>query len=390
MKSKLLAALALAIASIAAAPAADMAEIMTVKTIADDQQSATYLFALGPAKIADICGQVIPLGSGDDTTARMQIASMVRLATAPGQEKNREALAKALVAAIEKNSDPEVKSFFVYQLRFVGKDESVDTLAKLLGEEKNQLCPTAAMSLTAINTPKAADAVAAALASAPNANLVTLLTAAGTLRAKAAEAAIVSRLDDADKAVRHAARYAAAQMGLPQVAAPLSKAAADGALGQYERSQMVTLLFVYAQRRAELGSGTEAAEICRTLLKAEPQDPNVRCGALSTLLGIEKEKALPEVLAAFDSPDSEYRNAALLLAEKLINADHTAQYVGKLTKAEPEARADIVAMLGRRGDPAALPAVIAAMGDKADTVRATAYIALPRLAGEQTVSQLLK
>ncbi len=390
MRNKLLAAIALAIASMAAAPAVDLIEKTTVKTVAEDQKLATELFALGPAGMADISGQVIPLGSGDDTKARMAIAAMVRHATAPGQAKNREALAGALVGGIEKNSDPEVKSFFVYQLRFVGKDESVDTLAKLLADEKNQLCPTAATALVAINTPKAADAVAAALASAPKANLVTLLTAAGTLRAKAAQVAIVSRLDDADKAVRHAARYAAAQMGLPQVAAPLSKAAADANLGQLERSEMVAMLYVYAQRRAEAGGGAEAAQICQTLLKAEPQDPNVRCGALHTLVGIEKEKALPELLAAFDSPDSEFRNAGLLLAEKLPGAENTAKYVEKLSKAELEVKADIVAMLGRRGDPAALVAVTAALADESAVVRLAAYAAMPRLAGEQTVSQLLK
>ncbi|MGA2500790.1 MAG: HEAT repeat domain-containing protein, partial [Tepidisphaeraceae bacterium] len=337
MRNKLLAAIALVIASMAAAPAVDLIEKTTVKTVAEDQKLATELFVFGPAGIADICGQVIPLGTGDDTKARMAIAAMVRHATAPGQEKNRAALAGALVAGIEKNSDPEVKSFFVYQLRFVGKDESVDTLAKLLAEEKNQLCPTAAMSLVAFNTPRAAEAIAAALASVPKTNLVTLLTAAGTLRARAAEPAIVSRLDDADKSVRHAARYASAQIGLPQVAAPLSKAAADGALGQYERSQMVSLLFVYAQRRAEMGAGAEAAEICRTLLKADPQDPNVRCGALATLVAVEQEKALPAVLAAFDSPDAEFRNASLALAEKFAGADNTAKYVERLAKAEPEA-----------------------------------------------------
>ena len=390
MRNKLFAAIALAIASMAAAPAVDLIEKTTVKTVAEDQKLATELFALGPAGIADICGQVIPLGSGDDTKARMAIAAMVRQATAPGQEKNRAALAGASVAGIEKNNDPEVKLFFVYQLRFVGKDESVDTLAKLLADEKNQLCPTAVMSLVAINTPKAADAVAAALGSAPKANLVTLLTAAGTLRAKSAEAAIVSHLDDADKAVRHAARYAAAQIGLPQVAAPLSKAAVDASLGQLERSEMVAMLFVYAQRRAEAGAGAEASEICQRLLKAEPQDPNVRCGALHTLVGIEKEKALPAVLAAFDSPDSEFRNAGLMLAEKLPGAENTAKYVEKLAKAEPDAKADIVAMLGRRGDPAALAAVTAAMADKTAGVRLAAYATLPRLAGEQTVSQLLK
>jgi hypothetical protein len=47
-------------------------------------------------------------------------------------------------------------------------------------------------------------------------------------------------------------------------------------------------------------------------------------------------------------------------------------------------------MLGRRGDPAALAAVTAAIGDKTPAVRLAAYAALPRLAGKQAVAQLLK
>ena len=58
---------------------------------------------------------------------------------------------------------------------------------------------------------------------------------------------------------------------------------------------------------------------------------------------------------AVDGPDRAFRGAALALAERIPGNEATLRWVEKAGAAPPDVRADVVAMLGRRGDAAALP-----------------------------------
>ena len=73
---------------------------------------------------------------------------------------------------------------------------------------------------------------------------------------------------------------------------------------------------------------------------------------MADVLGYE---ALPSLLRAVDNKDKAYRNAALNFAETIPGVAATRQWIAKAQKANPELRAEIIGMLGRRGDARALP-----------------------------------
>ncbi|MDP3180316.1 MAG: hypothetical protein Q8M67_00690, partial [Bacteroidota bacterium] len=64
----------------------------------------------GAPGIAQFCDKVVASGTGDDTQARMALESLAQFAGAPNHEKDRKVVESALLAAIEKASDKEVKA----------------------------------------------------------------------------------------------------------------------------------------------------------------------------------------------------------------------------------------------------------------------------------------
>ncbi|MCK7499577.1 MAG: hypothetical protein MZW92_61140 [Comamonadaceae bacterium] len=88
-----------------------------------------------------------------------------------------------------------------------------------------------------------------------------------------------------------------------------------------------------------------------------PAENQVAADALSLIVSILGDKALPDLVAAVDSPAPALRGAALEAAVTLEGDEATARWVEKGAASGPEVRAAIVAMLGRRGDATALPFV---------------------------------
>jgi len=86
----------------------------------------------GPPGIAPFFDRVVPAGTGNDTQSRMALESLAQYAGAPNRENDRQLVESALLAAIEKASDKEVKAFFIRRLYYWGGTESITKLEKYL------------------------------------------------------------------------------------------------------------------------------------------------------------------------------------------------------------------------------------------------------------------
>jgi HEAT repeat protein len=354
-----------------------------------DDERALCADIVKAGALGDLCKKIVPAGSADDTRARYAIAAMTRYAGRAGADAERLSYAKALLEALTSNPDPEPKALFMQQLQFLGRDEAVEPLAKYLLDENVNLSQSAADALIAIKSPAASAAINQALTSASPDRLAILLHAAAELRIQEAAEIIRKNCSSEDPAIRHQALYAAARVPLPDAGAIFSKMI-QAAANASERGQAVSLELLFARGRAESGHTDEAATICRDLIKSQEQDASVRSAALATLVQIVHDQALPDVLAAAESLNSEYRNAALELAARIPGPAATEKWVQKAGQGEPEVRIDVIAMLGRRQDPAAVPALVSSLSDKDATVRAAAIPALAKLAGPAAIPELLK
>jgi len=176
-----------------------------------------------------------------------------------------------------------------------------------------------------------------------------------------------------------AARAALANIGDPAAGPTLAKVRV--AASHDERAQAPALYLRYARRLKEEGRAPEALEAARSLLAAygRPGEDQVAAEALSLLVSVLGEKALPDLISAVDSPAAAVRGAALEMAVKIGGKEATAGWTEKAAASGPEVRAAIVDMLGRRGDADALPFIRKGLGDSDASVRLAAIPAAVRL-----------
>jgi len=378
---------ALCAAGASAATVDDLVARMPAAGKAEGLRLAAELVKLGPDAVKAIAAKLVPPTQGGDLKERLALHGLALTVARPGAEADRKMVAGALVPAMQAAKGREVKAFLIRQLQLCGKDEAVPPLARLLTSA--DLYEPAAQALTRIRTPKAIEAMVRALPGAKPPLRLTLIRALGSLRAKAAAPEIRKHAASPDRTLRLLALYALANIGDAASTDLLAKAA--DAKSPYERGKATTHLLLLARRMAEAGDTAACARICRALITARtaPRERHVVCAALKTLVDGVGEAAFDDLVKATEHPDKQVRAAALAMAEAIPGKAMTARWVARLDGAEPAAKADILGVLARRGDPTARPAVLAALKENEKAVRLAAIPAVAQLGGTEALSALL-
>jgi len=345
------------------------------------------ILRLGPAAVEDICRRVLPPGGGDDSAVRFAVNGLAVYAGRSGAESDRRLCVRGLLKSLDRPADEEVKAFLISQVELTGGREAVRPLAGYLTNER--LCGPAARALTAIGGPDAASALLESLRPAPAAARVPIVKALGELKSRQAVKEILPYADCPDQALRRAALFALANIGDPAAGPVLSRSRI--AASTDERAEALSLYLLFARRLVESGRTEAGAAIARDLLSAysSPGESHVAANALDLLVSLLKDRALPDLLAAARGRDAELRAAALELAMSIPGPDVTIRWVAEASASRPEAQADILAMLGRRGDPAALPAVRGALRSPDRSVRLAAVPAAVKLGGAAVLADIL-
>ncbi len=348
------------------------------------------LLNTGPEGIREICGMLVPMGGGDDASARFALNGISSCVMQPkAKEKQRLLFARALIRALEEQSHREVQAYLLYHLRFVAKDESVEAAAKYLGDES--LCEPAVAVLQTVATPAAIDVLTRALASAEGKNRVAMILALGDLRAAGSLPVFAADASSADQALRDAALFSAANIGSPaslDLFLNLSREQADSPL---RRAELASLCLLHARRLAESGDTQSAIRGSRSVIENRQGlgEDSALASALSLLTELQGEDVLPDLLAVMDHPDGKARRVALDLANTIPGQKITQAWLVKMKSAAPEVRAEIVAMIGRRGDRVALPSLFDALNDEEEVVRMSAIEASAVLGGTEALPRLL-
>lgn len=356
------------------------------QTAAEKDALSAEILRLGPGAVAEICGRVLPPGGGADGPARFALNGLAVYVTRTGAEKDRLLYVQALLGAIKKASDTDIKAFFMSQVQLSGARESVKPLAVYLTEEK--LADPAARAILAAARPEAAGIFLKALDSAPSPAKVTIIKALGELRSREAVMKILPYAESPDPKLRQTALFALADIGDPRAGRVLERTLI--ASSPYERSLAPSLYLRYARRLIESGKQVEGLAIGRSLVEhyATPPESHIASSGLELLMSVLKDRALPDLIAVMDSPDRKFRGSALELSLSIPGAGATGRWVEKAASSPPEVRAEIVSMLGRRKDVSALPAVRDALRSQDEVVRVAAISALARLAGSAALPDI--
>ncbi len=345
------------------------------------------VFGLGPAGVAAVFARALPPGKEDDSKARFAVGALVSCAGRPGAERERALVARALLDAAAAARDADLASFFLSQVELVGKDDSVRPLARFLADER--LAGPASRALVAVGGPRASKALLDALGKAPRGARPAIVQALGVARVREAVPRLLPLAEGEDEGLRQAALFALANLGDPAAGPVLSRTRV--AASHRERAQAPSLYLLHARRLAENGRTGEAVAAARAVLHnyTGPEESRHAAEALFLLVGAQGAQALPDLLEAAGSPDRERRGAALGLAPRIPGSEATARWVDLARTAPADVRADVVAMLGARGDGAALPFVRECLGSPDEAVRLRAIPAARSLGGESVLPDLV-
>ncbi|QNF33379.1 DUF1080 domain-containing protein [Adhaeribacter swui] len=369
-----------------------IADVLAMFPAQDAQQLATNMNevgALGEAGLVDLAKMLVPPGKGDNTKVQYALGGFSYYVAQGNRENLRTMAANAYVKALDQVTDPVNKTFLIFQLQMVGKDEAVAALVKNLSND--QVCGPAARALVKINTASAKSALLTALSQAQGTCQLSLVEALGDSKDAAAVSAISKIASSAsDPKTKKVALFALANIGDP-AAEPVLAAEAEKAGYAYQNANATAAYLRWAKSMLAAGNKAPVEKMAQTLISKATQESQVptRIAALNYLVDVQGEQSLPTLLDAVKDKNQAYRVAALTRAVEFKNAG-TAQWLTALKKADPAAKADIINMLGRKGDAAALPAILKATKNKNEGIKVAAITAAGKIGQDGALPAILK
>jgi HEAT repeat protein len=343
--------------------------------------------SLGEEGLVEMAGMLIPPGKGNDAGVRFAIGSFSGFVVGPGQEEKRILCQKAWCKALENEPDNENKAFLIAQIQMVGHAFAIPYLEKYLLLER--FSDPAARALASINTPEAGRVLTDALDKVQESSQISLVEALGNMQYAAAASKITALASSANARLRKVSLFTLARFGLPESGALLYDAALKSGF-VYEPTQATSSYLLWLSRLIEIGNNALAEKKCIELVNICTADNQVqtRSEALSMLVKSSGEKATPFLYAALKSNSQHYRVAALGLAQNLKGEKLTLGYVKKAGKLTGQPKAEVIDMLGERGDTIALPFIKKALADQDETARLAAIKASAKLGKDSALPDL--
>jgi HEAT repeat protein len=365
------------LAQMPAASAAQLDELM--------QEMGTF----GESELIDITAMLTAPGMGNDSQVRFAIDGFSNFVMKEGKSDSRRLCVSAWCKALDLAKDKEIKAFMISQIQITGTAEAVPCLTQYLTDER--LCDPAARALVVINTPGAGEVLLNAMNNANGQQRVTLAQALGDIRNANAVESLTKLVVSGDLITRKAALYALGNIGAEQ-SGKLLYGEAKKAGFNFEPSRAASSYMRWLDRTGENGNSGLVKKQTEALIRECTADNQVqsRTEALSLLVRYTGEKSLPRLLSAADVPNAAYRNAALQLTNGLKGEKVTTGWIKKAGKLKDQSKADVITMLGGRGDLTAFTFVVSSLSDPSKQVRLSAIASAQRLGEGKSLSYLLE
>ena len=365
---------------------ADLLAQMPSNNLQQRDKLAEELLSLGADGFQQIADKMTPSGKGDNTAVVFALNGVTRYACQPGKEDKRAFAETSFIYALEKAQDSEVKAFFMRQLKLTGKDKAVAAVAPYLNNI--ELCEPATFVLTSVNSEAAKKALTNALSKAEGSNLVTITRALGEMQVSAANSAILKNIGAESLNLRKVSLAAVASIGAAESYQPLLDAAKKAGF-VYEPSNATSAFVSYAQKLGETGNLVLCAKACDELINScvAPAQLHSKSSALAIYNQYFEKEAQPKLLKTFDSTDKAFRFSVLNLVGKSQSAS-TKDWVAKAAKAQPEQKAEIITMLGKKGDPTVADFIKKQFSNQSADVSQAAISAYAKLKGKDAATDL--
>ncbi len=398
--------------ALAQVPTKDQERLNTLMgEVADLKEEGFALFA----------AKIIPPGTGDDVAARFVVASLAKYVSQFGKEADKLMVEKGLLSALKASTDKDVQAFYLTQLYFVASSQSLVLLSEYLLDDK--LCDAAIKVFIAISSSTDGKAfyalqvrksifdsssngletydnpvrktILTALESARGIPELALSKAVGQLGINDSDLILTKKLETADPKLQRVILESIALFGNNR-SYSLLKEKASKAQYLYEPTGSVNALLVYAGRLSEQEflEDQEMGEKVLNDLMTNCKNTNqlqFRSAALALKVKFGGFESVPLLLSEFDNADKAYRAGVLNLAAGLLDVSATRKWIIKavdLAGQKSDPCAEIVEMLGRKGDPELLPSFEMALFSGADVIRIAGVEAIANIKNDKAVKVL--
>lgn len=309
-----------------------------------NERLMSELTGLGPEGISKFFRLLVPPGTGDDTQARYALSGLARYAGATGHKKDRVAVETSFLAALNKASNKDVKSYLIRELMFCGGAPTVAALEQYLGTPA--LSSPAIATLTAIGTEEAAAAIFNSLKSQSGDAQIEFIKALGTLKYKPAEADLIALSSGATPEILLQIYAALAKIGGPN-SAKFFKSAAEKANWSGNESETMVAYFNYAKQLAKNGETKLSNSLASAAMKncTKKDQLHFRSAALKIIGSNQGKASTSLLLKEIKNPDKAYRNAVLKIAKTNLTGKGAEEWIKLFGKLPAETQAELVFFL---------------------------------------------
>jgi HEAT repeat protein len=289
-----------------------------------------------------------------------------------------------LIAALGAAKTRGGKAFLCRQLTFVGSQGSVPALAALLADE--EASHMARYALQRIPGEAAAQALRKALQTVDETLKIGMVYSLGQRRDKQAVALIARQLASRNDSLVVASLVALSRIDSDEAVAAVARA--RGTVGAKLKPAATAAYLDCARRLADAGRKADAAAIYQKLFAAG--EPTMcRIAALNGLAATATGgRAMRLAIAALRDRDPKVRQVAVPALRDVPGTAATKAIADEVPRQQPAVQAQLILLLGDRGDKAGLPAVTRAAGSTEETVRIAALEALGKLGDASSVGLL--
>lgn len=297
-----------------------------------------------------------------------------------------------LIVVLKSEVGPVEKAEACRKLRLVGTSKSVPVVAELLRDER--LSQAARYALEGMQTPKAGEAMRAALEAASGQIKVGLLDSLGWRAERASVPPITALLSDGDPAIAKAAATALGRIGggeardalagtLPTIAPAIRPFVVEGLLG------------CAARALAENDAG--AAERIYSSLFVPTEDEQTRLSAYGGLIRCAKDGGFGRIKTALEGSDGPAQMAALFEMRKAEGEGRwegsgknelLKLIVGLLPKAKPTLQVALLSIVRQSGGHSEASSVLTLTRSPEVAVQVAAVTALGEIGDANAVSAL--
>lgn len=336
------------------------------------------------ASVEEFTAAIERIKTYDYSQSRDLLSAVSGMVNAVGEHPvERKLFAAKMAALLGSDASDPCKVFLCRQLAIIGTEDQVASLSPLLVEEKYS--DMARYALERISGEKTCAAMRAALANASGRAQIGLLNSLGVLGDEQAVPPLAGLANGPEATVAAAAVAALGKIGGPQaerVLKTLSLTAKDQFLNE------VYDAYLGCADKLAAGNKRSQALAVYSMVYSNCSSFYIRSVALRGMVTASENSAATVILTVLEGDDQAMQAVAVSQAGEIPGQKATTAFAQMLPRLSPEMQVKLLAVLGYRGDRAALPEVLKALKSEDEFVRVAALNTLGDIGDASTVSLL--